>query len=74
MITLEPLRILDKEVGIIVKHNKSNGERCGYVAYWTWAKGAQHYTIVQKEPLTLNPSIICPNCSLHGFIREGQFV
>ena len=26
------------------------------------------------EPLTLSPSLLCPLCGDHGFIREGRWV
>jgi hypothetical protein len=31
------------------------------------------WTVEQKEPLTLSPSIAC-DCGLHGWIRNGQWV
>lgn len=35
--------------------------------------GDQH-TIVQRDPLTISPSILCPDCGTHGFIRNGRWV
>lgn len=29
------------------------------------------HRIVQAEPLTVEPSILCPDCQLHGWITEG---
>jgi len=26
------------------------------------------------EPLTVSPSLLCPDCGDHGFIREGRWV
>ena len=32
------------------------------------------HTIVNRDPLTISPSILCPDCGTHGFIREGRWV
>lgn len=32
------------------------------------------WTVVSWEPLTLDPSILCLSCKLHGWIREGRWV
>jgi hypothetical protein len=41
-----------------------------------WAKmfGNQGWDVVQREPLTLSPSLLCRACQDHGFIREGHWV
>lgn len=31
------------------------------------------HTVVQREPLTVNPSILCDDCGLHGFITNGSW-
>lgn len=36
--------------------------------------GTEGWTVVQRNPLTLSPSLLCKNCGLHGFIREGKWV
>lgn len=38
------------------------------------APSLSKHTIEQEEPLTISPSILCPRCNLHGFIREGRWV
>lgn len=35
--------------------------------------GAGH-TIVQRDPLTIEPSLLCDDCSTHGFVRNGKWV
>lgn len=30
--------------------------------------------VVQQEPLTVQPSILCTGCGTHGFITEGVWV
>lgn len=32
------------------------------------------WTVVQRDPLTVVPSILCEACGLHGFITDGQWV
>lgn len=36
------------------------------------------WTVVQREPLTLSPSLHCDpalgGCGMHGFIRDGKWV
>jgi hypothetical protein len=32
------------------------------------------HRIVKRDPLTIEPSILCPDCQTHGFIREGRWV
>ena len=36
--------------------------------------GGNGWTLVQREPLTVSPSILCGNCGTHGFFREGKWV
>ena len=36
--------------------------------------GSQGWTVTQNEPLTISPSILCGNCGVHGWIREGKWV
>lgn len=32
------------------------------------------HTLVSRDPLHVEPSILCPVCGDHGFIREGRWV
>ena len=32
-----------------------------------------HHSIVQSEPLTLEPDILCLDCGLHGRVTEGEW-
>lgn len=36
--------------------------------------GGSGWTVVSKDPLTISPSILCPACGTHGFIRAGKWV
>lgn len=33
-----------------------------------------NHTIVQREPLTIEASILCPDCGTHGWVRKGRWV
>jgi len=32
------------------------------------------HTIVQPDPLTVSPSILCTDCTVHGFVTDGRWV
>lgn len=32
------------------------------------------HVIEQRDPLTISPSILCPDCGTHGFIRARRWV
>lgn len=32
------------------------------------------HTLVSDDPVTVTPSILCPDCGPHGFITEGRWV
>lgn len=69
--------------GINEWHKKPDGAWCcGWVAFngSAWARGFQGvpdwqgWDVVQREPLTLTPSILCRSCGSHGHITNGQWV
>lgn len=31
------------------------------------------HSVVTRDPLTVTPSIMCDDCRLHGYIRNGQW-
>lgn len=35
--------------------------------------GPNGWTIEQREPLTVRPSILCRRCGLHGWITNGRW-
>jgi hypothetical protein len=35
--------------------------------------GPDGWTITQKDPLTVEPSILCGACGVHGFFRNGAW-
>lgn len=36
-------------------------------------RGQARHTLVQQDPLTVEPSIGCRTCASHGFLREGRW-
>jgi hypothetical protein len=32
------------------------------------------HTLVSEDPLHVEPSILCPECGDHGFIRDGKWI
>lgn len=67
--------------GITEWHQKADGNWCcGWVCFAgsTWAKEfngrISTWDVVQREPLTLTPSILCRVCQNHGFITNGRWV
>lgn len=68
--------------GIVEWHLKSDGNWCqGWVAFHgsKWANKFKPgdmigWHVVEKEPLTLTPSILCRTCGAHGFITKGKWV
>lgn len=65
---------LDGEMhGIQLWHPRpDNGQRCW--GGWIPVTGEYRWDVVSREPLTLNPSILCNACGAHGWIREGKWV
>lgn len=31
------------------------------------------HTVVSREPLHIEPSVLCVDCGLHGFVRDGEW-
>ena len=56
-------------VGVAYVH----GDECeGYAV--VKREGSLVWSVLQEEPLTLSPSLLCLACGHHGFIREGRWV
>ena len=73
----------DLYAGATVKHLRPDGTPCaGFISIrgGKWSKefegmpSHQSWELVQREPLTLSPSLQCRACPDHGFIREGKWV
>lgn len=60
-----------------VFHRKPDGSPCACCAYIKvpdeWVERPQLWTVRQMSPLTLDPSIVCRTCGLHGWIKDGKW-
>lgn len=66
-----------ERVGLIEEHDSPAGRCSGSVWFRGTKPTAQQPTtweVVQAEPLTLSPSILCRTCGHHGYIRGGRWV
>lgn len=71
----------EKRVGASVSHLKPDGTPCdGWVAFagGAWANSFDGqiavWEVVQEDPLTLSPSILCRACGDHGHVVNGRWV
>jgi hypothetical protein len=50
--------------------------------FWHWcaqqgrwmAQAAPEHTLISREPLHMEPSLLWPCCGTHGFAREGRWI
>lgn len=64
--------------GAVVKHPSPDGE-CARVGSYIGLDPNMNtsdatWQILQDEPLTLAPSLLCMRCGDHGWIRDGRWV
>jgi hypothetical protein len=54
---------------------KAGDGRCaGSVTFRGFAeRGESEWDVVQQDPLTLSPSLLCRACGSHGWIRSGKW-
>lgn len=55
------------------EHRCDRGER-GVVICAPLLQLDNGHRIVNREPLTVEPSILCGDCGTHGFVRAGRWV
>ena len=58
--------------GVAYRHPTPAGRACE--GYAPLSPPGEHWQLVQREPLTISPSLLCRACGHHGFIREGKWV
>lgn len=69
-----------EKAGATVQHLTPQGEICASGITFDLPGmreafgGHSMWQVVQWEPLTLSPSLLCRACDDHGFIREGRWV
>lgn len=69
----------DELIGYMDEHPHATepGRECwGSVALegTEWGREHPRWRVVQAQPLTLAPSLLCPTCGNHGFVRDGRWV
>jgi hypothetical protein len=53
----------------------NNGDRGDYIPCGTDELTVKmHWRLECASPLTLSPSLLCPICHHHGFVRDGKWV
>lgn len=66
--------------GLIESHpHAATGERCSGAITFDLVQtvGLEHrarWRVVSRDPLTLEPSLLCRTCGHHGFIRGGRWI
>ena len=66
-----------ERAAVEVTHSKPDGSACVSAATFDTVPGVRpdrSWHVEQEEPLTLSPSLLCPVCGDHGFIRSGRWV
>lgn len=66
-------------IGIHEWHKEKDEWTAGFIAFtgrtqpeW-WLPTSPTWEVINEEPLTLSPSLMCQNCGHHGFIRNGRW-
>ena len=52
---------------LLFDHRTPAGQHCAGIITF------ERHRLVSRKPLTIEPSIQCPKCGLHGFIRAGSW-
>jgi hypothetical protein len=58
---------------IAFRHVCDRGER-GVIVCAPFLRLDGGHRLVSRYPLTITPSILCPDCNTHGFVTDGQWV
>jgi len=67
-----------RRIGLHTWHWDQNaGHWCGGWLGFTNVEGhipRSKHELVSEDPLTVTPSLLCPTCQHHGWIRDGHWV
>lgn len=55
------------------EHRCDRGERGTIICAPLLQLASGGHRIVQDDPLTIEPSILCADCGTHGFVTEGRW-
>lgn len=73
----------ESRVACNIKHLTKDGNECnGFIAFrgrawektFTVPNTITAWDVIQDEPLTLTPSILCRGCGDHGFVTNGRWI
>ena len=71
----------DTRTGANIEHKTALGEPCiGWISFegsaWSlsFKEPIPKWKVIQPDPLTLSPSILCRVCGDHGFVQNGKWV
>jgi hypothetical protein len=84
----QPVLVIDPEVGVYLAPLHRLDDGLPRWTFWHWCTfantrkieprwlpmGLGNHTVVAEEPVHLTPSLLCPECGLHGFIHDGRWV
>lgn len=56
--------------GVAYWHDCPKGHHGGYANL----NGPDPWTLISEDPLTISPSLLCPACGHHGFVRDSKWV
>ncbi len=62
------------EWGLLWYHHRPDGGECGTGGLSWDPDDSVHWDLIQREPLTISPSLRCLNCGAHGWIRAGRWL
>jgi len=72
-VTLEPVYFDGSLEAVEYTHPDKEGKPCvGWVPLKP--RNKLGWDLLNEEPLTLSPSLLCRRCGHHGFIRNGKWV
>lgn len=62
--------------GLVERHFCGEGgyQHVGSLPYGPPGVASPRWQVVQADPLTIVPSVLCPQCGLHGWITDGKWV
>lgn len=79
-----PIATVDAELGIYMAPMRTAHDKESAVI-WHWCPtnhsgtprwicmGCSNHTVESQDPWHLEPSILCPTCGLHGWVRNGRW-
>jgi len=71
-VTIEFREIEGICMGIAYTHQTPNGEV--HESYIPVGSDPKDWTLIQRTPLTVSPSLLCRECGHHGWIRDGRWI